>query len=394
MKRTITVLSLTILIIVVFFVNKISDNSPDAILPNSDSSQIRGEALNLLLSFKHDDYLKIDGKFYTIWYHPDDEQSLEIVVEQTGYLLNQGESWFGDMDLKAHHLDIFLINKNDQPHPLLDQSGSYDVNANIIVIQADLEKEELLNVFSHEFAHFLTITYSGLIGLDYNELPLWFHEGTADSFAHRLSPLPYHRKFAFHDIVPLEEITEVNFEMFDQYTLSYFAVEKLLQEYGEDIIRKLIDETKSAGDFKTAFHKNTNYNLSDYHLLFEVSEEELIDIQQLVEQGFLNEAEEKIEDILEVRGEYFYNAPYLFRILSDIYLEQENYEKALAAKEKQLLYAADPILYMQLTKIALYVNNELAVGYGEKALEIAKIEDWDVEYFEEWFDEIKGLTKN
>ena len=91
-----------------------------------------------------------------------------------------------------------------------------------------------------------------------------------------------------------------------------------------------------------------------------------------------------------MRGEYFYNAPYLFSLLVNIYSEQESYDEALVFMKKRMLYETSPILYKQVAEIAIHVDLDLALEYAEKALKQAEKDGWNLETFEKLFEEIKN----
>lgn len=393
-KFLLLIVTILVLVVVVSFIYFVNNNNNSNGYGNNqiDStvfSNIRDGLVNFMLSKEHDDYHQEDSEFITINYHPDDVEQMKLIKEFTDVILLEAEDWFSDVNIKEDDLTAYLINENDLPHPGLHRDGAYDEGNKTLVIRSDLKEESLLNIYSHEFGHYLTMKYMSNIGLQSNQFPLWFHEGIADAFAHRLSPITFNKKFYFSEIVPFEEITQ-NYDDYDNYSQSYFAVERVATDYGVSIIQRIIDDTLNLGSFENAFQENTDFYLPEYHLLLEMPEEELVEIHKLMDENSKNEAEEKMKEVIKVRGEYFYQAPYLFSLLANIYSEQESYDEALVFMKKRILYETSPIIYKQLAEIAMHVDLDLALEYAEKALKEAEKDGWILETFEKLVEEIKN----
>ncbi|MDQ0157932.1 hypothetical protein [Robertmurraya andreesenii] len=225
--------------------------------------------------------------------------------------------------------------------------------------------------------------------MEFYSIPTWYHEGIADAFASRIKPLPFFRDDTRAEIRPLMDIPQENSSR-GFYLLSHFALENLFSKNGESIITEILRKTKEMDNFSDAFNLLTGYDLANYHLLFEVKTEQITEILSKIDTIGENEAEKLIRDFMNTKGKYFNEATSLLYALASIYIKQERFAEALTAYEEALLYEESATIYSYLSEIALKVDQQKAVKYAIKAVELAKERNWNVEVFNEQLENVKN----
>jgi len=225
--------------------------------------------------------------------------------------------------------------------------------------------------------------------MEFYSIPTWYHEGIADAFASRIKPLPFFRDDTRAEIRPLMDIPQENSSR-GFYLLSHFALENLFSKNGESIITEILRKSKEMDNFSDAFNLLTGYDLANYHLLFEVKTEQITEILSKIDTIGENEAEKLIRDFMNTKGKYFNEATSLLYALASIYIKQERFAEALTAYEEALLYEESATIYSYLSEIALKVDQQKAVKYAIKAVELAKERNWNVEVFNEQLENIKN----
>ena len=353
---------------------------------------ILNKQLPFLLKIKHSDYLQRAGSFYNLYYDGSEEDKVNKLVNITDTILITAITWFGEFDKPKEKLKIFLIHKNDQPHSgLKDGYGNYFPEYHLMFINSDLDEDQLINTFSHEFAHYIMGEYLNEHNMESYDIPVWYHEGVAEAFAHQIKTIPFLTDVSGGRIQPLMEFSQSKMTRED-YLLSHFAIENIINENDESIITELIRMAKEGNDFTTAFNKLTGYDLDTYHQLFEVDIDQLTDMVSKAETLNESEAEKLILDYIATKGRYFNEAPTLLYALSNIYIRQGRFDEALKTYEEVILYEKSPAIYAQLSEIALKVDRKKALKYATEALELAKEKEWNVEVFNQHLDEVKKLT--
>ena len=229
-------------------------------------SWLKSRSVETLLAWKHYNYIKEEGIFYTFYFHPEDKEKIELIRGMNPEAIRLAEKWFGDGDYLEERLRIFLIHKDDEPHPFLNSDGVFYAN-NIILLRSD--SDFLQFTYFHELAHHFLNNFAIEIGLSDIDIPVWFHEGVAESFANRLAPKQLHETINNYEVVPLlEEERPDDWYPSDTYLFMHYAVEYLLYVFNENILYDLILKTNEKGNFIDAFKELTNFDLSTYHLKF------------------------------------------------------------------------------------------------------------------------------
>ncbi|MFS0865685.1 tetratricopeptide repeat protein [Fredinandcohnia sp. 179-A 10B2 NHS] len=346
---------------------------------------LKNQKVETLLSWKHEEYIEEKGSFYTIHYHPDEREKVEKFIEITPKILELGDLWFKEQDLSTQHLNIYLIHKDDQPHPGLSGEGIFTEN-NIILLRSKDDISFLLNTYSHEFAHF----FIHLASNGNEHIPDWFHEGVASAFAQRISPITLnYNSGSGSDVMPFAEIKREEDNYNSSYIFMQYAVEYLIYKHEKQVLMSLIQKTKETGEFSRSFNELTGLDLKNYHNLFSEDWEPITKIQTLITNGEIEEAEQSALTYLEEKGHYFYEAPHVYNLLTEIYLTQNRFEDALLMLENNIEFQDIPMLYQRLAEIALHSNQDKALTYAEEAVNSATRGDWNIDEFKRWLREFK-----
>ncbi|MBD8067940.1 hypothetical protein [Bacillus sp. PS06] len=349
---------------------------------------LKNQPIETLLKWIHIDYVEEEVYSYNFHYRPEDKEKIEHLKMMIPELTKLSEDFFGDRHFLEQDLTIYLINKQDEPNPLLSGTGVY-TSDNIMLLKSDTsDSQSLQNAFAHEMAHFYLHNTASQLGLGEGDLPDWYHEGFAELFAFRIArPLHLHKGVEYN-VIPLNDIQRENEGYYSgTYLYMHYVAEYLLHKFNKDIFLDLMLTTKEKNDFETAFIDLTNIELETAHLLFQEDWEFINEIEELLKVEKEIEAEQKILAYFKERGPYFYESPYIYQLLAGIYLKQERFEEALEMIERRLEFNDNPTIYFQAAEIAYNIDKAKAIEFAEQAVESAKRTDWDSQMFEDWLDE-------
>jgi tetratricopeptide (TPR) repeat protein len=254
---------------------------------------------------------------------------------------------------------------------------------------------ELENVFSHELAHFYFVKYVNDLKVEVDDIPNWFHEGVAMSFAQRVFP---EHIAQISEVKPLMEMKQLKTGAGsiaytgDNYLQMLYAIEYLIYQHDEKIITDLVKETKKEKDFARAFTKLTSLDLDTYHEMLVTNLEKIKEFENLMQVDEA-EAEKQMLLYIEERGEYFNEASLLYTILGNMYVNQHRYSEALQLLERKLLYQVMPPDYRQLSEVAVHVDKVKSLAYAKESVESARRNEWNVEAYEKFLSEQEKLLK-
>ncbi|MEH7451716.1 tetratricopeptide repeat protein [Gottfriedia acidiceleris] len=333
------------------------------------------------------------GDFYTFHYDSKDNQKVAMLNQMIPSILEQGNNWYRHLDLTKKKLHIYLSPKKIDKSKSSDERGRYLENVNVLYIRSDLNQVELKNTFAHEMAHYLFSNYVHEKGLKLEQFPYWIHEGMASSFAQKLAPIPLDNISEDYQTQPLMNIKPVKTSdgkggyKPSTYLLMMFAVEYLIYHHDEQIVGKLVTQTRKKGDFSKAFKELTSLDLKTYHTKFNDNSEKIRGFETLISTDKVL-AEKQMQLYLKEQGDYFINASLFYNYLGNLYISQGRYSEALDIMEKQLEFQDIPSIYQEVAKVAVKVDHKKAVEYAEESVESAKRNNWNVEIFQAYLKKV------
>ena len=327
---------------------------------------------------------------FTLHYNKGDEKKAAAIEEVYPEIEKLERQWFnnGKERLEKADLHIYLADRRTDKDAEYDNPGFYlNKGLHFLYLSNEMTGTELLNVFSHEMAHFYLVAYRKQTGTDHHDIPLWLHEGAGMSFAKRIAPGQISEYAA--EGVPLMEIKkkvltgELQGITEEEYTLAMYAVEYLIYHHGETVVAELVKDTAD-GEFQEAFEKLTGENVDTLHekIADYAKTEEIISLKG-------EEREQKVRSYLKERGYYFNGVVMMLSGLGEIYIEQGNYKKALPLYERKLEFTDRPSIYKQVSKVAEHVDMKKSIHYAEESVKSAKLHKWNVKVFEKFLDKQK-----
>lgn len=216
-----------------------------------------------------------------IYYEPHEKDLLPIieqVLDKTDIITTNflGNVQDNDIDLILHSSSEELYDQTS----LIKTMGYFDDPNNTVgVAISDLEEilsDRMPGIFyfqstiMHEYTHYRLQTFMKEQGLYVNRIPLWFHEGVAEyvgmyDVGHRYSPF---KEAPFEKLVTHEEWEKHRLDNYDVYIQSYYAIQFLVEKYGETVIKSIIEETAKKNDFNEGFTRATGITIKDLQIVY------------------------------------------------------------------------------------------------------------------------------
>ena len=212
-------------------------------------------------------------------YYPDDFTELIPITKETlDWAMNKNKELFGTV--KEVPVDLIIAQNEEELAELsgLEESSGYYSDTNkILAITYDnkeliLERKETPLYFFqksilHEYTHYIFARLVNDSGKKTSSYPAWFQEGISEYVGEDQTILEY----SGFKLVPLVELDRLeqwhNVRLQDEtdvYEQSYFAIKYLIDQYGTGILKEIIDETNSSGDFEQGFMKATDMTIVDF----------------------------------------------------------------------------------------------------------------------------------
>jgi hypothetical protein len=206
-------------------------------------------------------------------YYPDDFKGLIPITKETlDWAMNKNKELFGTV--KEDPVDLIIMQNEEELAELSELeeiSGYYSDFEKVFAITYDNEefitKETALYFFQksilHEYTHYIFARLTD----DVSPYPAWFKEGISEYVGEDQTSVEYSgfNLVPFVELDTLEQWSDVRLQdNTDVYTQSYFAIKYLIDKHGTGILKEIIDETNSSGDFEQGFMKATNMTVVDF----------------------------------------------------------------------------------------------------------------------------------
>ncbi|MCM3685139.1 collagenase [Mesobacillus subterraneus] len=217
----------------------------------------------------------------TIYYQEENKDLIPLVIETLKRANTKTYQLLGDYDQSS--IDLIFMNREnlEQLSNIDGAAGFYSDFLKVMGLTIDPEKVDSIlqeletplyyfqKTILHEYAHYATFRKIGDSGAMGDAFPLWFIEGVAEYIGNDKTEVHYE---SFHyETLSLKSISgedkwkeaRLNPDA-DPYLQSYFTVNYLMQDYGENVVTDLIDKTKETDDFYIALEQVTGKTILEF----------------------------------------------------------------------------------------------------------------------------------
>lgn len=294
MKRVIKSLCIslsTILLIVILFVIGLSVFVHNTLEKKTHENLTYFESIKMFLTKNFDgkaeralkeSRLKEKFQNITIYYPEDFSELIPITKETLKWAINKSKSVLGIVE--ATPVDLIVIKDKEEMNDLSnlkEVSGFYSNFDKLLAINFDnkeaiLERRETPLYFFqksilHEYTHYVFSQMIAGTKTGVTAYPLWFNEGISEYIGNdkTIVELSNFKVVPFDQLIDGEQWQTARFQdRTNVYMQSYFAIKFLVDNYGEGILKEIINSTNSSGDFKVSFEKSTGLTFNKFEEKF------------------------------------------------------------------------------------------------------------------------------
>ncbi|XQY91133.1 hypothetical protein ACNRWW_16755 [Metabacillus sp. HB246100] len=209
-----------------------------------------------------------------IYYQESEEELLPVIhhsIDQAEALTTKllGNVEDSSIDLILHESTEELYNQTS-----LEQTMGYFDDPNDIMGIAITDLPAILDdqlphsfhfrsTILHEYTHYRLQAYIRQEGLYLYRIPLWFHEGVAEYIGMNNVAHPLHtfEETDFKHLITHQDWEEYRLRGYHVYLQSYYAIRFIIDTYGEEIIRDIIEKTAITNDFEEGFKEATGLTI-------------------------------------------------------------------------------------------------------------------------------------
>ncbi|GEK91804.1 collagenase [Alkalibacterium kapii] len=336
-------------------------------------------------------------------YHPDTEKSVEKMTSIFTAVEDMEKDIYGKAVDKSEPLEVIVLRDADDyftlnPNADTMEGGHYNSYFKRAMLYEDdvsenQENFHILEVFAHEYSHYLMDIFLEEEDLDWRDVPVWFDEGVAELMSYRTVPahmLPEGKIFdtSFLDLHTHDEWdkseSKVDTRNYDQ---SYLAVLYLLDSQDGDLsfISDLLKQQSEASDFEEAFNKMTGTELAALHESVSwIENKRSLAWDSWSMESDYEEAEVLYKEILQ-------ELPAHSDILQNyaMMLEQsQNWDAAIKARKEHTKVNPTANSLLNLSYMLLFTDSKEALTQATKAVEAAEKEPYDyLDFYEQWMED-------
>ena len=208
-------------------------------------------------------------------YYPDDFKELIPITKETlDWAMKKNKELFGTV--KEDPVDLIIVQNEEELAELseLEELSGYYSDFEKVFAVPYVNKESILERMEgslyffqkpilHEYTHYIFARLAD----DVSPYPAWFQEGISEYVGEDQTSVEYSgfNLVPFVELDTPEQWSDVRLQdNTDVYAQSYFAIKYLIDEQGTGILKEIIDETNSSGDFEQGFMKATNMTVGDF----------------------------------------------------------------------------------------------------------------------------------
>lgn len=328
--------------------------------------------------------LQIDGVDFFV----NVQIELDVPAIETGIkkARQRAEELFGIKS--SDNVDVFVTMPGDRIYDMFLGTGNLGIyHAPIKVIAVDGQYPgDLSATIIHEYSHHLFDNYLQETNVKVEAVPEWLGEGLALTFEYDLMDhvlIKYGPMFHSIPFSRLEKIEEVNLNTV--YIQGFYGTMYLLENYGEEIIHNLIEETTNSS-FDQAWNKWIDEPYETFHEKFFINQGMIRKAENL--QGNSEQLIEHVESLIDQRGELNVYTPFVSLALIEAYVAIGEHEKA---KEVFAIYEPfinNPAEYADIANV-FKSDETFSNALIEKGLEYAERYDYDVDEYNNYVNTLE-----
>lgn len=214
----------------------------------------------------------------TIYYEENFSSLLPITKETLDLAIAKNESLFGETNLVP--VDLLIFEHLDELREFAELEavdGFYsdfekvlafhNVNKELLLAEDNHAMYAFQKMLLHEYTHYAFARKAQ----DTTAYPMWFIEGIAEYVGTdpKEVSFPYFEKISFDQLKSSEQWQGARtISLGDPYLQSYYAVEFLTMNYGEKVIKQIIDSTDKTKNFEESFTEITGLTLLELESVF------------------------------------------------------------------------------------------------------------------------------
>lgn len=220
-----------------------------------------------------DSYSTMDHHHISIYYEAEFAELLPLTKETIDWAIKRNKEIFGETKSKSMDFIVFEETKDLTEFSGLEQVGGYYTDLQKVLAISYRDKELILKsdemalydfqqMILHEYTHYVFSRKGG----DAAMYPHWFGEGLAEYIGndqHEVS-FPHFERVSFKQLTTIEQWQAARLSSAtDVYLQSYFAVEYLTGEFGEEVISQLMNSVEETKNFDESLKQVTGLTIME-----------------------------------------------------------------------------------------------------------------------------------
>lgn len=339
----------------------------------------------------------------TFTYHPNTEKQVEVMATTLGAITQLEREIYGRVIEKSEPLEVSVLRDADDydqlnPNLKIAEAGFYNSMNKQAMVYHDATAESgddlfVVETFVHEYSHYLFDLFLEEEGLDQRDVPVWFNEGIAEYIRNRVVstfrvPYDFDQDLSYLDLHTQNSWNKAQSDA-DVYYQAQLGVEYIIGHKGDlSALSDILLDQKETDSFTRSFEQTTDLKLADLQRAVNTLEH---DLYETWETWSVNRDFEKAESLYkDILGTHPYNGK-IWHQYALMHEQQENWEEALAARQKQIRISPDSEGLINTSYLLVLKDSEEAVIMAEKAFKAADIEPYGINrvlFYEQWLEDI------
>ncbi len=338
------------------------------------------KAAFLVEGFSQDDYRKglaaVTYEGLTIHYPAQDEENITEIKDLYPKMKAEADALFGVQRADALTVVVYDSWESLQSNTYLSDVGGYykASDDSIHILSSKLNSAwQFEEMFAHEYIHYRTDLFMEANDVPSHKIPQWVYEGIAESAStwSGYMDIKHKRGMDLSLIETNQQFHQARGGIYNPYLQSYYAVEELLFQHGNDIMANLLLSAKNK-DFGPAFEKVTGITLKEFGNSYMDRRRHAGNLLEKVVEAQKNkdfhQAELLLKEVIDIAPDSMAS-----QSLPHVYIKQHKFAEAIDRIQKNMRADSEPAQsnLLLLSELFLLENPQLALEYAEKAEKLA-----------------------